>query len=126
MISNQNLERLLKWEPKPDSPVLSVYLTTDPSDANNLKRGFKTVLEDMLRGIEAELADPSLRRLFDEDAARVMELIDNHTPREKSLVMFSDASEQFFWLDDLRIRIQDEVRWIEMPYVRAVGSAGRT
>ena len=118
MMSNQNLDRLLEWEPKPDSRILSIYLTTDPSEANNLKRGFKTVLEDMLRGIEAELTDPLLRSRFDEDAARVKEIIENHTPREKSLVMFSDASEQFFWVQDLRIRMHNEARWDERPYVR--------
>jgi hypothetical protein len=48
---------------------------TDPSEANNLKRGFETVLQDMLRGIEAELTDPSRRSRFDDDAASVREFI---------------------------------------------------
>lgn len=118
MISNQNLEGLLKWEPKQDSPVLSVYLTTDPSEANNLKRGFETVLQDMLRGIKADLTDPSRRSRFDEDAARAREFINNHTPKEKLLVMFFDASEQFFWFHDLRVHMHDQARWEERPYVR--------
>jgi len=91
---------------------------TDPSEANNLKRGFETVLQDMLRGIEAELTDPSRRSRFDDDAASVREFIKKHTPREKSLVMASDASEQFFWFHDLRVHRHDQARWDETPYVR--------
>jgi peptide chain release factor subunit 1 len=118
MISIQDLNQLLKREPKSGSPVLSVYLATDPTKPTNIQRGFETVLHNMLRSIEGLLTDKSARKHFAEDAGRVEHVVKTHSPSEKSLVIFCDASEDFCWLRGLRVSMPDDAHWDETPYLR--------
>jgi peptide chain release factor subunit 1 len=118
MITVQDLERLLAWEPRANSPVLSVYLVTDLSKPANLRRGFEAVLEQMLKSVEAQLAETSVRERFAEDAARVRRFVTDHKPMEKSLVIFCDASEDFFWPRGLQLALQNDARWDSRPYLR--------
>jgi peptide chain release factor subunit 1 len=118
MISIQDLDQLLKREPKSGSPVLSVYLSTDPSRPANIRRGFEAALHQMLRSIEEQLTEKPARKQFAEDAGRVEHVVRTHVPREKSLVIFCDASEDFCWLRGLQVRLQDDAHWDEPPYLR--------
>ena len=52
MISRRDVEALMERDVQPDSPVLSVYLNTDQSDAANIQRAFAVVFRNMLREVE--------------------------------------------------------------------------
>ncbi|HEU4685751.1 MAG TPA: hypothetical protein VFS39_14690 [Nitrospira sp.] len=118
MISIQDLDQLMKREPKAGSPVLSVYLSTDPSRPQNIQRGFEAVLHQMLQSIEDQLPEESARQQFAEDAGRVEHVVKIHVQREKSLVIFCDASEDFCWARGLQIRVRDDAHWDDTPYLR--------
>ena len=118
MISIQDLDQLIKREPRAGSPVLSVYLSTDASRQQNIQRGFEAVLHQMLRSIEGQLLEKPVRKQFAEDAGRVEHVVKIHVQREKSLAIFCDASEDFCWTRGLRIRLRDDAHWDDTPYLR--------
>jgi peptide subunit release factor 1 (eRF1) len=118
MISIQDLDQLIKREPRAGSPVLSVYLSTDPSRQQNIQRGFEAVLRQMLRSIDGQLLEKPFRKQFAEDAGRVEHIVKIHVQREKSLAIFCDASEDFCWTRGLQIRLRDDAHWDETPYLR--------
>jgi peptide subunit release factor 1 (eRF1) len=118
MISIRDLEQLMKRESKPGSPTLSVYLSTDPSRPANIRRSFEAVLYQMLRSIEGQLKEKPFRKQFAEDAGRVQQVVETHVPREKSLAIFCDTSEDFCWLRGLQVRLRDDAHWEESTYLR--------
>jgi peptide chain release factor subunit 1 len=118
MISIQDIDQLLKREPKSSSPVLSVYLSTDPSRLANIRRGYEAVLHQMLQSIEGLLTEKPARKQFAEDAGRVKHVVKTHIPREKSLAIYCDASEDFCWLRGLRVSMRNDAHWDETPYLR--------
>lgn len=118
MISKRDLEKLLEWGARPGSPVLSVYLDIDQTQPVNLKRGFETTLKTMLRSIEQQLEDEYQREAFAEDTEGIVRYVFNYTPNAQSLVLFCDASEDFFWARELRTKLRNEAHWSDTPYLR--------
>jgi peptide chain release factor subunit 1 len=116
MISRTEVELLLRQSTL-GSPVLSVYLDVDQSNASNLRRKFYTALEDMLRSIEARLKGEPLAD-FAADSTRVLEHIRLLEPSGKGLVLFADASEGFFWSREVHIPVHNTARWSDAPYVK--------
>ena len=51
-LARSDVEALMVRDARPETPVLSVYLDTDQSDAVNLQRAFETVFKNMLRDVE--------------------------------------------------------------------------
>jgi len=117
MISTGDLQTLSRWQAKPESPVLSVYLDTDRSREINIGRGFERVLKDMLREIRQKL-DKHKREGFYLDAERVQNFTEEYRDLKRGLVIFSDASENFFWVRDLNVRVRNSGRWDQTPYLR--------
>jgi peptide chain release factor subunit 1 len=117
MISKNELESLMQREPKPGSPVLSLYLNTDVSLPANIKRGFEIMLKDLLREMEQKL-DKDDRKEFAADAGRVISFVENYHEPQKGLVIFSDDSEDFFWVQELKVSVRDVAWWSEKLYLR--------
>ncbi|MDX6711512.1 MAG: peptide chain release factor subunit 1 [Blastocatellia bacterium] len=117
MISKNELELLKEREPKPGSPVLTVYLNTDLSLEANIDRGFKIMLKDLLRDIEQRL-DMEERKEFEADAERVKHFVEYYHEPQRGLVMFVDDSEDFFQIQELRVGVRDRAWWSETPYLR--------
>jgi peptide subunit release factor 1 (eRF1) len=97
--------------------VLSVYLDVDQSNAANLRRGFMPALKDRLRSIDAQLS-PDLKPEFAADAERVLQFMAGYDPRARTLVLFSDTSEGFFWDRELHVPVPTDVRWDVGAHVR--------
>jgi peptide chain release factor subunit 1 len=117
LLSRADLEALTQRQAKPDSPVLSVYLDTDQSREINLERGFEVVLKDMLREIRQKL-DKESRAQFDADATPVSKFVEDYRNVRGGLVLFCNASDNFFWVRELNIRVRNRARWNDTPYVR--------
>lgn len=125
MISKLDLENLLRYEGKPESPVISVYLNVDQSRAANLNRGFEVVLKNMLRSMEQQLDDEHKRREFAADAESVHRFVSEYDPKARSLVIFCDQSDGFFWRGELNTPLVDDVQWSGTPHVRPLLQALR-
>lgn len=117
MISVDEIKSLITYEPKPDSPVLSIYLGTDPAESANLKRGFQVVLKNMFRDVTRRLDQDKLDQ-FEADAKQVTDFLDGYRDPAKGVVFFSDASEGLFLVRELRVKVPNLTWWNDAPEVR--------
>lgn len=117
MISRSDLDALLQREVTSGSRVLSVMLDTDQRDAVNISRGFEVEFKNRLRDL-AQSLDEEQREQLAADTQPVFEFLEEYREPKRSLVVYSDHSEGFFWLKPLRAKVRNDVRWEERPYVR--------
>lgn len=104
MLTERNLKELLEY--KAGSPVLSIYLNTDPTTGNS--DAYKLQLRNMLKEVDQE-----------EDA----NLIERYFQREfdwrgRSVAVFSCAPENFFRAYSLAVPVRSRVRVSERPYFK--------
>lgn len=101
------------------SPVLSVYLNIDPTLPINARGGYKTMLNQMLEKVEVSIEnDPVLLEHFKKDADWVRSKMERLIPGGKTYVVFCDVSEDFFYEEELPIRLANVVVYEDTPYVR--------
>jgi peptide chain release factor subunit 1 len=117
MISRRDVEALMERDVQPDSPVLSVYLNTDQSDAANIQRAFAVVFRNMLREVEGP-DDKTKQEQLKNDAEKVLRFLDDYREPRRALVIFCDSSHDFFWVRDLGVNVRNTLRWLDKPYVR--------
>ncbi len=117
MVSYEDIERLKAYVPQGDGGVLSIYLDVDQSKASNLKRGFETVLHNLLREVERSVEEKA-REELEQNRARVLRFMRSYVPRKKSLVIFCDARSDFWWDRDLPILLPNVARFENAPYLR--------
>ncbi len=118
MISKAEMGTLIGREGKPGHPVLSVYLDVDQSRETNLNRKFEVSLGNLLRELEQGLIDGFEREEFAADAERMRRFVSSYRPGARSLVIFCDALEDFFWHRELNVPLRSEARWSETLYLR--------
>ncbi len=118
VLQPQAIQELAERASREDSPVLSVYLNLDPCNPVNRRGGYRLALENLLKGIESQIKDEVRSRHFQEDAEWVRQRVEFHIPKGKSLVLFCDASESFFFEEALAVRLPNQVWYGASPYVR--------
>lgn len=124
MVLKGDLDALVNYKPVPGSPVLSVYVDVDQSQAANLNRGFEVSVRNALREIEQQLGNEKARLAdLGQDADRVWAFLSAYTPAGKGLAVMSDASEGYFWHRNLQVRLPNEARWSPKPYIRPLVEA---
>jgi hypothetical protein len=119
MVHKDELTELLKLEGQPDSPILTLYIDTDQSNASNLNRGYEVALKNMLNEREAQLDEPA-KKMFRDDVRKTMEFLQSYTPEKKALIIFCDASQGYFWHRSVRIPIENKCYWERRPYLRTL------
>lgn len=117
MVSYQDIEIVKAYVPQGDGWVLSLYLDVDQSKPSNRKRGFETVLQNLLRDASQNLEE-SARAEFEQNRARLLRFLHSYTPRKKSLVVFSDARHDFWWDREFPILLPSVARFERAPYLR--------
>lgn len=120
MISRAELEILAKRKTKKESPILSVYLSHDPTWDAMARNQFSRLLENTLDEIEGGLS-PEERGKLSEDIAPIKAFAAEYVPQKSkwtSLVIFSDASEKFFWVHGFRIPFETRAVWEETVYLK--------
>jgi peptide chain release factor subunit 1 len=118
MFSRRDLEPLLKHCPKDSSPVLSLYLDVDLSRPANRNRGILVAARSLLAGVREEVDSGPLGGHLDRDIARVEGFLSDTLAPGKSLVLFCDDSEGFFWHRVLPVPLPIEARYRPDPYLR--------
>lgn len=117
MITKYELESLRKYEARPESPVLSVYLHLERADGANAAHAMLTKLRQMLKTIEQTLSEPE-RHHFNADAESVLQKMDGYQLHGQSVVIFCDVSENFWRRYDLQAPVRNQSWWEETPHVR--------
>jgi peptide chain release factor subunit 1 len=118
VLQPQTIQELAERTAQDGFPVLSVYLNLDVTDPLHRRSGYKVALDRMLKDIEAQLDDETRLRHFREDAEWVRYKVDFHLPRGKSLLLFCDVSESFYFEEDLPIRMANQAWYGNTPYLR--------
>ena len=96
--------------------VLTVYLKTNQADASNLNRAFETHLASRLKDLAPSIDDDAQRGEFAAACTRVQELVAEHKPGERSLVIFA-TSDRILLSGGLRVDLETEVHW-GRPYIK--------
>ena len=118
MITHDDLQKLIHYAANEGHNVLSVYLNVDQGRAANLNREFEVPLHNMVREIESSISDSRERAEFRGCAARVREYVAEYRPIGRTLALFADLSQGFFWARDFRMSIESQARWLPRPFVR--------
>lgn len=117
-INRENFQALIGYSAKAESPVLSVYATVD-SSIQNPYRQFQGLVKNMLHTLEKNLDDKQ-RENFEEDASHVTEFLADYEPLGRTLVIFSDISEKFFWVRTFKVPMESQAHWQDVPYILPV------
>ncbi|SFM50983.1 hypothetical protein [Thermodesulforhabdus norvegica] len=112
------LKELKERTARDGSPVLSVYLNIDPSLPANAKGGYRTLLDQMLEKVRANIEDSSLKEHFEEDSRWIRSRVEHLIPGGKTYVAFCDVSEDFYYEEELPLRLANVVAYEDTPYVR--------
>jgi len=111
---------------RPERPrrcVLSVYLNIDQSRQANLNRGFENELRDMISYRQLSIHDPAELESFHRAVYRITDFMSVYQPRARSLVLFCDESDGFFWHGELQIAIHNQLHWDRELFTQPVANA---
>ena len=111
---------------RPERPrhcVLSVYLNVDQSRQANLNRGFENELRDMISYRQLSIHDPAEMESFHRVAHRVTDFVSAYSPGARSLVLFCDESDGFFWHGELQIPIHNQLHWDRELFTQPLANA---
>lgn len=108
-MNREDLSLLFARVPNAEPCVLSVYLNVDQSQQENLNRGFEAHLKQMASTVR-KLSPPERER-FTIAMHRVRDFASAYSPGAKGLVLFVDASDGFFWQQELEYPITNHLRW---------------
>jgi peptide chain release factor subunit 1 len=117
-MTNKYLEPLLSQRERSTPSVLSVYLNVDESDPANLNRGFERPLKAALASIRKGIEDSAERERFNTAATHVLDFVAAYEVHEKTLAMFYDAMDGFFWHDAFSVGIPTRVHWNTELFLR--------
>jgi hypothetical protein len=109
------IEELAQRTFREGSPVLSVYLNLDVSDPLNRRSNCKAALDRMLKDIESQIDDEAKLRHFREDAEWVRQTVEFRLAKGKSLLLFCDVSESFYFEEDLPVRMAPQAWFGNTP-----------
>jgi hypothetical protein len=90
---------------------MSVYLNVDQSLPANLNRGFEIHLNDLIGAQEETITEPAELERFKKASRRIQDFVSTWTVEGKSLVLFFDTSDDFFWTRELRVSLDNQCRW---------------
>ena len=116
MMTQSELEKILNRQGNPESPVLSLYLEIDPAWEEGFHRKFEVTFKSLLQSLEKEIKPEKIEDLR-QDASRAWNFISNYKPGCRGLVLFSDDSEDFFLVHELKIQVPPQAYWLERPYI---------
>src|SRR6516165_2748669 len=111
MLTIDELQRILARPERAEKVVLTLYLDVDQSKQENLNRGFEKQLKDMLGNVGKTIQEPDETKAFEIASQRVKDFVGRYHLGAPGLVLVFDASDGFFWSQELNIPIQNRIRW---------------
>jgi peptide chain release factor subunit 1 len=116
-MEQSDLRLLAERVKRPENNVLSVYLNVDQSQDNNLNRGFENQLKGMTSSIQETITDlPELER-FQNAARHIEEFVSSYRVGARGIAMFFDHVDGFFSWKELRIPVDNQIRWGREPFL---------
>jgi peptide subunit release factor 1 (eRF1) len=122
-MTQKNWQTLLAHSIRPGRSVLSVYLNVDQSQQANLNRGFETQFKDMMSSVEETIQDPAELERFRKAEHRLTDFLRVYQGEARTLAMFFDESDGSFWNQELKIPMQNLVRWDRTFFLKPLAAA---
>jgi len=91
--------------------VLSVYLNVDQSQPMNLSRGFETQWKKLVASVRRAPVDILERERLEAAVHHIQDFLSAYSPAAKSLVLFFDVTDGFFWHEDFEFPVTNQIRW---------------
>jgi hypothetical protein len=117
MLTIDELQRILARPERAEKVVLTLYLDVDQSKQENLNRGFEKQLKDMLGNVGKTIQESGETKAFEIASQQVEDFVGRYHLRAPGLVLVFDASDGFFWSQELNIPIQNRIRWSREAFV---------
>src|SRR5690242_5518384 len=123
MLTRDELQGILARPERAENVVLTLYLDVDQSKQENLNRGFEKQLKDMLGSVGKTIQEPEETKAFEIASQRLEKFVGRYRPIAPGLVLVCDASDGFFWSQELNSPIQNRIRWSRAAFVGPLGVA---
>ena len=123
MTQHNDWQLLLARSTRPNRSVLSVYLNVNQAVQNNLNRGFEKQYKDMMVSLRNTIQDPLELHRFRIAEHHLADFVAAYEVAARTLVMFFDESDGFFWHRNLEIPMQDLARWDRNLFLKPMAAA---
>ena len=117
MLTVDDLQKLASRRERAEKTVLTLYLDVDQSRQANLNRGFEKQLKDMLADVGETVRDDGETKAFEIASQRVEEFVTRYHLDARGLALVFDASDGFFWSQEIDFPIQNRIRWSQEVFV---------
>lgn len=118
VLERVQLKQLMGYQPREGNKVLSLYLNVDPLNPANMKGGFKVMLDELLKKVEAGIQKDKDREIFSNYRELALKYVEHLIPKGKTLVMFLDGNRDLNIQEELPIEITPQVYYRDYPVVR--------
>jgi peptide subunit release factor 1 (eRF1) len=123
MNQNNNWRLLLARSIRPTRSVLSIYLNVDQTVQDNLNRGFERQFKDLMLSLRKTILDPLELDRFRNAEHHLADFLRGYEVAARTLAMFFDESDGFFWHQSLEIPMQDLARWDRDLFLKPLAAA---
>ena len=117
MLTVDDLQKLASRRERAEKTVLTLYLDVDQSKQANLNRGFEKQLKDMLADVKETIRDDGELKAFEIASQRVEDFVTRYHLSARGLALVFDASDGFFWSQEIDFPIQNRIRWSREVFV---------
>jgi peptide subunit release factor 1 (eRF1) len=122
MIQN-NWRSLLSRSTRQSRSILSVYLSIDQSQQGNLNHGFENRFKHMMVQLRSNISDSAELDRFRRAEHHLAKFLPKHDPHGRTLVMFFDDADGFFWYEDVELPMPDGSRWDRELFLKPLAAA---
>jgi peptide subunit release factor 1 (eRF1) len=123
MLTLNDIHTLASRPKRAETSVLTVYLDLDQSKQANLNRGFETQLKDMLAGVKERINDENEFSAFERARKRIGTFVEQYGVGALGLSLAFDASDGFFWSQELKFPVVNQARWDREVFVEPIAAA---
>jgi histone H3/H4 len=111
MLTTNDLQQLTSRPERAEKTVLTLYLDVDQSKQANLNRGFEKQVKDMLANVGDAIHDDIEMKAFKNASQRVEAFVTRYHVGARGLAIVFDASDGFFWSQEIDFPIHNRIRW---------------
>ncbi|ALX47149.1 VLRF1 family aeRF1-type release factor [Lentibacillus amyloliquefaciens] len=119
MSLRQQINQLEHIKKEQDNKILTMYLNTDPSDANQQAGEWKLHLKNGLRNFESYLKEDNDKeelKNFQLVKQKVEKFVHNNEQHfRKGIILFASADEEIWFADRFQMPIKTEFYWETIP-----------
>ena len=123
MLTIDKIQALTSRQERAENSVLTVYLDVDQSQQTNLNRGFEKQLKDMVISVRDTIRSEEEMKAFKTASQRMQDFAARYHVRARGLATVFDASDGFFWSEEVDFPLRNRIRWGREVFVQPLAVA---